>query len=164
MYEWYGMKKDVATYLKYCKYCQKIKDTYIKELFQSIIATKPKEREIYDLTELKQDQNSNRYIFGIVDAFSKKAWTVALPHKNSHSIVKYLRKTFTGNYFHLWQADNGREFTSKEILAFIAEVDGEKIHSIPRHPQTNNYIEQLWGSIKLKLRAVNIFKILLTCS
>jgi len=62
----------------------------------------------------------------------------------------YCIATFIGQYFNKWQADNGGEFTSKEISSFIKEVGGTEIHSAPYHPQTNGHIERLWGSIKSK--------------
>jgi len=80
-----------------------------------------------------------RYIFGIVDAFSRKLWAVAL------------RKTFKGEYFELWQADNGGEFVSLSMSKFIEEVGGKEIHYAPRHPQTNGKIERIWSQLKSKL-------------
>jgi len=109
----------------------------VREPLRSIISNRPRERGIYDLTELPVDpSNQNRYIFGIIDVFSRKVWATAL------------LQTFRGQYFHLWQADNGGEFVSHEISNFIKEVGGEEIHSAPRHPQTNGHIERFWGSIK----------------
>jgi len=113
------------------------KSIKIKEPLRSIIATRPRERGIYDLTEMSVDpSNGNKYIFGIIDAFSRKVWTIAL------------QDTFIDNYFHLWQSDNGGEFVSKEISKFIQDVGGKEIHSAPRHPQTNGHIERFWGTLK----------------
>jgi len=81
-------------------------------------------------------QTKKKYIFGIVDAFSRKLWAIAL------------ERTFVGQYFELWQADNGGEFTSKEMNSFIKSIGGKEIHSAPRHPQTNGKIERIWSTIK----------------
>jgi len=59
-----------------------------------------------------------------------------------------LERTFVGQYFELWQADNGGEFTSKEMNSFIKSIGGKEIHSAPRHPQTNGKIERIWSTIK----------------
>jgi len=67
LFGWFGMKKDLESYS-------------IKEPLRSIVASKPRERGVFDLTELPEDPTTNnRYIFGIIDAFSRKVWAVALP-------------------------------------------------------------------------------------
>jgi hypothetical protein len=112
---------------------------------------------------MKRDPKTKlKYIFGIVDSFSRKLWAVALPSKRSSRIVDYLQKVFKGQYFQLWQADNGGEFISKLMKSFIESVGGKEIHSAPRHPQTNGKIERIWSTLKSKLRSVSTIKNKLT--
>jgi len=62
-----------------------------------------------------------------------------------------LRHTFKGQYFELWQADNGGEFISIVLKEFLKSIGGKEIHSSPRHPQTNGKIERIWSTLKSKL-------------
>jgi hypothetical protein len=49
-----------------------------------IVAMKPRDRGVFDFTEMPKDPtNENRYIFGIVDVFSRKAWAVGLPSRGN---------------------------------------------------------------------------------
>jgi transposase InsO family protein len=103
----------------------------------------------------KDPKTEYRYIFGIVDAFSRKLWTTPLKTKESLPIVTYLKETFLNQYFLLWQADNGGEFTSHNMSEFLASVGGKEIHSAPKHPQTNGKIECIWSTLKIKLQSVS---------
>jgi len=66
--------------LRGCEYCQQYKGTRVQAPLQPIVATKIRERGVYD-------------IMGIVDTFSRKVWTTALETKESAPIVDWLKET-----------------------------------------------------------------------
>jgi transposase InsO family protein len=80
----------------------------------------------------------------------------ALPTRKSTQVVDWLKHTFEGQYFKIWQSDNGVEFKSEQMKEFVKSIGGRKpVNSTPYHPQTNGHIERLWGTLKPKLRIVS---------
>ncbi len=52
LYGWFGMKSDIELYLKTCDWCQHNKGIKIAVPLKPIVATKLRERGIYNLTDM----------------------------------------------------------------------------------------------------------------
>jgi len=118
---WMGMKADVAFWLA-------------SSPLTPIIASRPRERCIYDITYMPEDPTTgDKYVLVFIDSFTKFVWACPLETREAA--------------FHLWQSDNGGEFKNKALEDVIGAIGGTVIHSTPRHPQTNGQVERVNGTL-----------------
>jgi transposase InsO family protein len=63
-----------------------------------------------------------------------------------------IQNKFENDCFKLYHSDNGGEFISNEIKTMVSSLDGTFVHGAPRHPQSQDQVERVNGTIKRKLR------------
>ena len=144
-------------YIKNCDICQKTHTESFKKPFnEQIISSKPRERYVMDLTDIKENINDDKYnfkyIFNIIDHYTKICGSYLLENKKSDSILIALND-FISRYGYptIIQSDNGKEFRNIKLQEFC-EINNIKLYySKPRHPQTNGIVERLHREIKKSL-------------
>lgn len=79
-----------------------------------------------------------KYIFNIVDHFSKYLGTYLIENKTAKEVL-YCLNDFIIKHgkCDIFQCDNGREFSNNIINNYCTEKDIKLIHSSPYHPQIN---------------------------
>jgi hypothetical protein len=97
-----------------------------------------------------------RYVFNLIDHFTKYVWCVAFPTRDAPPIIAAIKQIFEVDAkgpFKLWQHDNGGEFNSDEMKNLIQNFYGATdIRSAPYHPQTNGVCERANQTIKGALK------------
>ena len=92
-----------------------------REPSTQIISNYPKQRYVGDLTDIPYDRKNSvyKYIFKVIDHFSKLAESYLLKDKTSKSIITSLN-TFIEFYgkFNEFSSDNGREFVNSSIESY----------------------------------------------
>jgi hypothetical protein len=159
---WYGLYADVKNYIKNCVICQEMhKSIYKKPNIKSIINNYPKERYVMDLVSLDKriddEYHRYKYIFNIIDHFSKYLGFYLIENKTSKEVL-YCLKDFIIKHgkCDILQCDNGREFSNNIINNYCTEKDIKLIHSSPYHPQTNGVVERIRQSVIKSLITLKI--------
>ncbi|KAF7689094.1 Pro-Pol polyprotein [Cucumispora dikerogammari] len=107
-----------------------------------------------DLSEYADLNNGIRYVFTMIDSFSKFSWCYPSTRKTAEEFLKSLRhlhhREGTWRIFH---SDNGGEFTSNEVQEYIEQKMGARIiHGAPYHPQSQGQIERFNRTLKSRIR------------
>ena len=159
---WYGIYEDVKNYIKNCVICQEThKNIYKKPKIKSIISNYPKERYVMDLVSIDKrvddEYHRYKYIFNIVDHFSKYLGSYLIENKTAKEVL-YCLNDFIIKHgkCDILQCDNGREFSINLIINYCSEKDIKLIHSSPYHPQTNGVVERIHQSVIKSLITLKI--------
>lgn len=88
----------------------------------------------------------NRYIFVLIDDFSRVMWTYLLKNK-SETLDAFKRfcvlvENSSGKKVKTFRTDNGGEFTSKDFNKFCEEAGINRHFSAPYSPQQNGVVER----------------------
>jgi len=101
---------------------------------QRIQSKQPMNRCVMDLIDMATKESKGKmWILNVIDAFSKYAWSKALPDKEAPTVVKYLgeildemKKEFGDKAQpRMIQSDNGSEFIAKEMKKFLEQKDNQ---------------------------------------
>ena len=104
----------------------------------------------------KPSNSSNRFIFTVVDKFSRFLFAFSVTGPSSSAAINCLSSLFTlfgpPNSIH---SDRGKAFESNEFSAFLRNWNVIKTRTTPYHPQSNGQIEKmngsLWKTVQLRL-------------
>lgn len=141
-YYWIGMKKMVKSQLRHCDLCQRTKfpNRYLEGPQENIIPTKPQEIYAVDIYgRLPTAKFGNKYLFVVIDVFSKFVQVYPLNKPNASSCLKKL----INHYFPLCGipesvlSDHGTQFTSGRWRETLRELGVRTIYSSIRRPQAN---------------------------
>ncbi|CAK5046064.1 unnamed protein product [Meloidogyne enterolobii] len=147
---WKRLSSDVHNYVSACIKCQerKIMPSNIRKepIFPITVPKSPFERIHIDIMgPLPLTIEGYKYIFTVVDAFSK--WLVAVPMENQTAIT--VAQAFSNNFITKFGcprsvvSDNGRQFISN-IFQDLAKLYGFKHRKTTTyHPQSNGMAERL---------------------
>jgi len=156
-YFWPGMRKNIAEFIQSCHYCQTSKPNNHPNrasLGKFRTPTGPYETLSIDLIgPLKETNLGNKYIFSVIDGFSKKVYAEPIYQKQSDYLLQIFRSfIFRNPQFPKYVVlDNAPEFN--EIAKFLKNNKIEPHFIPPRHPQSNGLIENANRTIKARLRA-----------
>ena len=161
---WANMANNVRKFISRCPDCVQNKHEPPLKETKSIVPKRPLERLQGDLIHLSTEQitacNKNyKYIFSVVDHFSKYKWCFAIKEKNGKSIEKCLRSVIaTFGTPSIFQTDNGKEFKNSTLKSFLDSQKIEYINGSVRHPQSQGLVERHNRELKDYLqRAFNDF-------
>ena len=116
------------------------KNVVVKHIDSSI----PKERYQADTVQLSKLVMSEdyKYLFTMVDHFTKYCGVVPLKNKTSLTVLRTLRKWITThNIPMILQTDNGTEFKNKIINRFCFEKNLQQIYGVPYNPLHQGAVE-----------------------
>lgn len=129
-----------------CTVCTQAQPLKVKEKQKHITASRPMERLMIDLIDLKcyKEKNSNyAWILTVIDVYSKFAWAFPLFKKTGKEVAEVLENLFlTFGPPQILQSDNGKEFINQHMKELLDHFVVIFLHSRPRHPQTNGQIER----------------------
>jgi transposase InsO family protein len=107
-----------------------------------------------DLKKYEEDNDGYKFLFVVVDVFSRYAWVKATYGKGSKEVVDCLREILddneklTGEYPSVIQSDNAQEFHAVDLAGFLKRRDIKQIWSPSYLPQMQAIVERLNRTIK----------------
>lgn len=157
IYFWPNLNESVYKYIRDCETCKRMKPS--KENTNTPIGEyrDPKNAgntlSIDIVGELPPSNGGNRYIFVVIDCYSRFIWTKAMRKCTSKAIVTFLEQTvFTNNGCpNRIITDNGSQFISKTFEE-LCERFGIDHHLTPRYHPKANPVESTNKTIKTALR------------
>ena len=152
---WPSMRQDLKEYCRSCLVCQKISPyNTIKAPLQTYnTPIAPGVHLGIDIVgPLPETEKGNKYIFSVIDHFSRFLQTYPIPNIRKETIVEclidYINKFSIPLHV---TVDNGTQFHS-QLFKEVCDLFKTKIHyTTSFHPQSNSYIERSHRSIKKAL-------------
>ena len=143
-----GITNDINNIINNCSLCKMKGNIKLKnEPTKQILCNYPRQRYVGDLTDLPyqfRKNNKFKYIFTIIDHFSKMAESFLLIRKTGNNIVDSLKK-FIDLYGapNEFSSDNGREFVNKEVQSFFLNKNINIIKGRPYNPKNQGVVERI---------------------
>ena len=150
-YYWPSMYGIVSNYVNKCQDCQLFKRAYIN--------TKPELLPIYSNAAMELVQadcigpmctasNGSKYIFTIVDAFTRWAPAYAVPNIQTATLIPCF-EDWIANHGAMTSllTDNAKDFTSNLFNAFTQTFNINFKHTTPYAPQTNGACKRFNGTL-----------------
>ena len=155
---------DIRQMTQSCKTCLECKPKFHKPPLGKIIrATRPFERLGIDIVGPKEPsaQSQSRYLFTVIDEYSRFPFAFCLKSITSDSIIKCLKQLFaifgTPQFIH---SDRGTQFLSNEFENFCLQAGIAHSSSTPYHPTGNGQTERfngiIWRSIQCLLHSESL--------
>lgn len=91
--------------------------------------------DLMDMQEWSKHNNGEKYIFSIIDVYSKYGWLIPLPDKQAKTIVDALKgvlNSINGMVKMIW-CDNGSEFYNKQMDVFLKRNDMTRYSTYGEH-------------------------------
>ncbi|KAF7694702.1 Gag-Pol polyprotein [Cucumispora dikerogammari] len=106
-----------------------------------------------DLSEYADLNNGIKYVFTMIDSFSKFSWCYPSTRKTAAEFLKNLHylhdRKGTWKIFH---SDNGEEFTSNVVQEYIEQkMSARIIHRAPYHSQSQGQIKRFNRTLKSRI-------------
>jgi transposase InsO family protein len=118
------------------------------------VASAPFKQLAMDLTDIPR-RGVYRYLFVVVDVFSKYAWVVPLAKKSGEIVARELDKIIqslpTGARVGSIRSDNGSEFKNPEIRAVLDKAETKQVFGLAGNPLGNGAVEALNRTLKVNL-------------
>ncbi len=137
--------KDVEECLSRCLNC--IRETPVRQIttIRPILPHFPRERLIVDTVDFsayEQHNNGKRYVFTMIDSFSKYAWAYPSERKDSISFADILKDhIYNEGIWKLFHSDNGGEFANNLVENLLNNYNISCVRGRPYHPQSQGQIK-----------------------
>ena len=150
--------EDVRATIRRCKTCSEVKPNFVKFQGTLIKATRPFERLNVDFKGPLPTSSKNRYLFVVIDEFSRFPFAFPTKDTSTESALQSLFTLFSvcglPDSVH---SDRGSAFTSGEFQRALHERGVATNYSSPYNPMGNGQVERyngvLWRNIRLALHA-----------
>ena len=148
---------DVKNTVSSCKICAEAKPRFYRPPFAHLVkATQPFERLSIDFKGPLPSSTRNRYLFTIIDEYSRFPFAFACPDMKSTTVIQCFIQLFSlfgmPSFIH---SDRGSSFMSEEVRNFLLSKNIASSRTTPYNPQANGQVERLngtlWKAITLKL-------------
>ncbi len=152
---WHGMSRDVDQYVSKCIKCVQSKSPHIKPVpSRPVTSEAPWEVLSVDfLGPYAKSNKSNRYIFVVLDIFTKFVGIYPLRDATTKHVVHCLKSVFTLFGFpKTIISDNGNQFGSRMYIDYLSSV-GIMAHYIPPYHAQANPVERYNQTVKSMVRA-----------
>ena len=153
LFYWGNLKVDVCNYVKQCITCQRFKEQGLQQPWRELPSVEnPLERVGIDLTDMIAESQGYRYVFTIVDHYSRFVKFFPLKSKHTQAMVEAL-----GQYVADYGIpegivlDNGGEFTSDAFQMFCQEHLITLYYPTPYHSRGNSVTERMHRTLKTVL-------------
>jgi len=155
-YYWPGLKTDVEKAVKTCLRCQCYRPSPIPKGTSTIPTQvfRPFVRVGFDIVgPLTSTPNGNKFIFVLVDYFTKWVEAKATKTIEAKDVIQFLKDIFSRHGLpEVIITDNGRQFIS-DITKTMVDLYGSWIRFIsPRHPEANGQVENTNRELEKILR------------
>lgn len=158
-YSWPNMNQDIKSYLRKCITCLKSGGPNVNTNNKIIQTNKINELWEIDLIgKLCTTERGNKFIMIVIDHYSKRVKSSAIPDKQASTITNNLaiiinkmgipKKILT---------DHGLEFNNNILKTFCSDYGIEIIFASPKHHQTMGLVERTNKTFFQKLQKINNF-------
>jgi transposase InsO family protein len=159
---WNTMGIDVHQFVRQCIKCQTKSDKTNHGLLKPISANVPMELICVDVMGPLRVSNGYKYVYVMIDHFSKFIFIKPLKYNNASEVVKCSKQFF--NFYGAplkLLSDNGVQFTSKLFEQLCTEYQVKHLRTTTYTPNSNGLVERANRTIKnlLKIQLMN-FKII----
>lgn len=149
---------DVKTTIRRCKTCSEVKPNFVKFQGTLIKATRPFERLNVDYKGPLPTSSKNRYLFVVIDEFSRFPFAFPTKDTSTESTLQCLFTLFSVcGLPDIIHSDRGSAFTSGDYQRALHERGVATNYSSPYNPKGNGQVERyngvLWRNIRLALHA-----------
>ena len=155
-YYWPGIFKDVATYCRTCKVCQRTQTRRPPRvgMVSMPLVAKPFQRIAMDVVgPLPRTQRGNHFILTICDYATRYPEAIALPSTDAYRVARELVAFFARvGIPEEILTDQGSNFMSALLGEVYHLLQVKRIRSTPYHPQTDGLVERFNGTMKMMLR------------
>ena len=148
---------DVKNTIASCKTCSEAKPRFYNPPSARLIkATQPFERLSIDFKGPLPSVTRNRYLFTVIDEYSRFPFAFACPDMKSSTVIRCFIQLFSlfgmPSFIH---SDRGSSFMSDDVRKFLLSKNVATSRTTPYNPQANGQVERLngtlWKAITLKL-------------
>lgn len=158
---WYNYRNDITDYIKHCPICQKVwqgRENIIAAI-KTIRHLEPFELIAIDTLKVSEDIHGNKYVFAIVDSFSRYIELEPSESCDSKGAAQALLKTVCryGPPKYI-QSDQGTEFVNGVIKSLLEWFKVQHNQTLAYHPQSNGQIERANRTILRHLRGLVLEK------
>ena len=87
------------------------------------------QRDLADVSSMSKYQDGYRYLFCLIDVFSKYAWVVPILDKSGKTLVKAMKGVLKDRSPQSLQTDKGKEFKTTHFQTFLKS---RGIHFLPQ--------------------------------
>ena len=148
-----GINNDLEKIQDLCEVCiQKKAVFYKREPSKQIIMERPKQRYVIDLTYLPIEiikETEFKYLFNIIDHFSKFIISFLLFDKKADSIVSKLKLCFDKyGYPEQLSCYNGSEFINNKVKKLLDDKKITMIRGMPYNPHSQGIIERTHRTVR----------------
>ena len=150
--------EDVKATIRRCKTCSEVKPNFVKFQGTLIKATRPFERLNVDYKGPLPTSSKNRYLFVVIDEFSRFPFAFPTKDTSTESTLQCLFTLFSVcGLPDIVHSDRGSAFTSGDYQRALHERGVATNYSSPYNPRGNGQVERyngvLWRNIRLALHA-----------
>ena len=139
-YKWDSMYANVREFVMKCQICEisvgKVRKGNIQNHIKSVRPLQWFQIDLVQLSNIVATKNY-KFLFTMVDHFSKYGWARWIIDKKSSTLIKALKSWLaTHNKPEMIQSDNGPEFTSRDFKHFRAKRNINQIFAMPYNPKS----------------------------
>ena len=140
-----------------CEICQKMGDKPKKQKHLLIDTSSgyPWQKVSMDICgPFPRTKRGNRFMITIKDCFSRYLEAYAIPDATSKTTIRIFSEKIIARYGtpEILLTDNGRNFNSKEMIAFCSALGIKKTNTTPYIPQANGIVERAHKDLKDNVR------------
>ncbi|KAF7690729.1 Pol polyprotein [Cucumispora dikerogammari] len=155
--QYFGVStKFIYNYVNHCIGCQRESVHVPTTSLAPIISSFVRERSIVDTIDHSEYQESNdsiKYIFTMIDFFSKFAFCYPVESKTVQNFLRSLKQLYLReSSWKILHSDNGSEFVANRVDGLARSMGPEPLQGPPYRFQTQEQIERFNRTIKSQLR------------
>ena len=153
---YHGIYDDLENIVHICPICTQKNIVFYKRIpTKQIIFNKPKERYVMDLTYLPIElckKTKIKYLFNLIDHFSKFIISYPIENKNGKTIANKLEQCFKEfGVPNQIGSDNGSEFINKYVNNILTKNNIIAVHGRPYCPHSQGIVERAHRTIRTEL-------------
>lgn len=144
-------RRAVDAWLKNQQIRQLQAPTKYTKTIRSTLLDRPRQQLGVDLVDLtKWADGNNKWLLNVIDLFTKKLWSRAMPDKNANTVLKYMKEIIkdVGELPTTLRSDNGSEFISDPWKKYFNDIGVKLVYSAPHKPVSNGQVERVNQVIK----------------
>jgi len=154
-----NLVNSVNKFVKNCRICNLVKPKFAQPPSCPILTKAPMEVLAMDFVGPLPPSNGHRYLFVVVDLFSRYPFVYPLKDMKTSRVIDCLKQIFCQVGFpDAVLSDQGSQFESFEFRNFLDTYQIKKLRTNAYHPQGNGCCERLNSTIKKLMKSYVIEK------
>ena len=151
---WPAIDKEVENYIQNCKACQLVgKNSKPEPLIVSTLLDRPWQEIYSDICGPFPNGDS---LFTMMDGYSRFPEVVIVKSTTGGTFIRFMDKIFSRLGFpEKFVSDNGSNFRSEEMKAYLKSCGIKQRKVIPYSPQSNGLIERFNRTLKKMIQTVH---------